>query len=177
MLLDEIFDTSKPHLYLDMDGVQADFFRAWAECETVHHYKHIKDPEEAILRLANSGAESVENFFATLQPLPGGQEIVTWLRQHRIPFTVLSAPLRKEGAASVRGKLTWLDRYNPGTSDSAIFTGAKYKYAVTDGRPNVLVDDFGKYLDAWKKAGGIAIKHEDSNTQATIRALEKIYLH
>lgn len=167
---------SVPHLYLDMDGVQADFFGAWAEYENVHHYKHITDPEEAILRLANSGSKSVENFFATLKPLPGGQQIIAWLHQHKIPFTVLSAPLRKEGAASIRGKKTWLDRYNPGTSGSAIFTSAKYKYALDqDQQPSVLVDDFGKYLNAWSGAGGIAVKHEDANTDATIAALEKIY--
>ena len=164
-----------PHLYLDMDGVQADFFGAWARFEKVHHYKHINDPEEAILRLANSGSDSVENFFATLEPLAGGQRIVEWLKQHNIPFTVLSAPLRKEGEASIRGKRTWLDRYNPGTSGSAIFTSAKYKYAKKGGQANVLVDDFGKYINEWQKAGGIAVKHEDHNTDATIKQLAEIY--
>jgi hypothetical protein len=164
-----------PHLYLDMDGVQADFFGAWAELERVESYKHISNPEEAIMRLANAGSESVERFFATLKPLSGGQRIIAWLHQHDIPFTVLSAPLRKEGAASIRGKKTWLDRYNTGSSSTAIFTSAKYKYATRNGQPNVLVDDFGKYLDAWSSAGGIAVKHEDANTDATIDALTKIY--
>ena len=164
-----------PHLYLDMDGVQADFFGAWAELERVESYKHISDPEEAIMRLANAGSRAVEHFFATLKPLTGGQRIIAWLHQHDIPFTVLSAPLRKEGAASIKGKKTWLDRYNVGTSSTAIFTSAKYKYATRDGQPNVLVDDFGKYLDAWRGAGGTAVKHEDANTDATIHELEKIY--
>ena len=34
-------DNAMPHLYLDMDGVQADFFGRWAEIEKVEHYKHI----------------------------------------------------------------------------------------------------------------------------------------
>jgi hypothetical protein len=176
MLIAEIADKPVPHLYLDMDGVQADFFGAWAELERVENYKQISDPEEAILRLANSGSASVEHFFDSLKPLTGGQRIIAWLHQHKIPFTVLSAPLRKEGAASIKGKKTWLDRYNPGTSNTAIFTSAKFKYALDqDQQPNVLVDDFGKYLDAWSSAGGIAVKHEDANTDATIRELEKIY--
>ena len=33
----------------------------------------------------------------------------------------------------------------------------------------------GKYLNAWSEAGGIAVKHEDANTDETIRQLEKIY--
>ena len=32
-----------PHLYLDMDGVQADFFGAWANSHNVKNYKEIPD--------------------------------------------------------------------------------------------------------------------------------------
>jgi len=171
----EDIDNPMPHLYLDMDGVQADFFGRWAEFEKVEHYKHITNPEEAIMRLARSGPENVYHFFRDLKPLSGGQQIITWLRKNKIPFTVLSAPLRMEGQASIKGKKEWLDNYNPGTSGNAIFTSAKYKYATTSRVANVLVDDFGKYLNAWSDKGGIAVKHEDQNTQHTIEQLEKIY--
>jgi 5'(3')-deoxyribonucleotidase len=164
-----------PHLYLDMDGVQADFFGRWAEIEKVIHYKHITNPEEAIVRLAKTGPDNVYHFFRDLEPLNGGQQIIAWLNKNKIPFTVLSAPLRMEGQASIKGKKEWLDNHNPGTSGNAIFTSAKYKYATSNGQANVLVDDFGKYLDAWSKAGGIAVKHEDDNTDHTIQMLEKIY--
>jgi len=177
--LSEDADVAKeqlPHLYLDMDGVQADFFHAWAQWERVHHYKDIPDSEESITRMSSQGPEFVEKFFATLPQLAGGRAIVQWLHQHRIPFTVLSAPLRGNHEASIRGKRAWLDQYVPGSSAEAIFTPAKFKYATANGKPNVLVDDFGKYINSWRDAGGIAIKHEDANTANTIRALEEIYL-
>jgi 5'(3')-deoxyribonucleotidase len=174
MKIDEL-SKKMPHLYLDMDGVQADFFSRWAEIEKVTHYKDITNPEEAIVRLAKSGPELVYQFFRDLDPLQGGQQILAWLTKNKIPFTVLSAPLRIEGKASINGKKEWLDNHNPGTSNNAIFTSAKYKYATTGGQPNVLVDDFGKYLNAWSNAGGIAVKHEDGNTNHTINELEKIY--
>ena len=164
-----------PYLYLDMDGVQADFFQAWAAFENVHHYKHITDHEESIVRLASTGPESVYKFFRDLKPLAGGDAIVSWLKKNNIPYTVLSAPIRIEPEASKRGKREWLDAHNPGTSTDAIFTSAKYKYATADGQPNVLVDDFSKYLDAWTEHGGIAVKHSDETTQNTIQQLEKIY--
>ena len=165
-----------PHLYLDMDGVQADFFGAWAKRHNLTHYKEIPHPENAINELANSSPEEVYNFFHDLKPLKGGMRIIQWLHQHKIPFTVLSAPLRGPYASSsVQAKKDWLDKHNPGTSNNAIFTSAKYKYAKKDGEQNVLVDDFGKYLDAWSNADGIAVKHEDSNTNHTINELEKIY--
>lgn len=171
-------DTSKkmPHLYLDMDGVQADFFGAWAKRHGLKHYKEIPHPEQAINELASSGPEEVYNFFRDLDPLQGGQQIINWLHKNKIPFTVLSAPLRGAYAKnSIQGKKDWLDEFNPGTSGNAIFTSAKYKYAKNGDDVNVLVDDFGKYLDAWDNAGGIAVKHEDSNTNHTIKELEKIY--
>lgn len=164
-----------PHLYLDMDGVQADFFGAWADLNGVPHYKHITDPEAAIVQLASTGYKKVYEFFRNLEPLPGGIQIIHWLHRNKIPFTVLSAPLRIEGPASVQGKKDWLDEHNPGASARAIFTSKKYKYAMSNGQPNVLVDDFGKYLTMWSDAGGIAVKHEDENTQATIKALADIY--
>jgi len=170
--------TRRPHLYLDMDGVQADFFSAWARLFGKERYKDIGDKparEASIQELSNRGPEFVERFFATLPVLPSFAALLRWLRDHDIEFTVLSAPLRGNEEASIRGKLAWLDRHNPGTSDRAIFTGDKQRYAVTQGQPNVLVDDFKKYVAAWRDAGGIGILHRDNNLKATLDQLDKIY--
>ena len=175
-LLENTKEEKMPHLYLDMDGVQADFFGAWANSHNVKTYKEIPDTEESINQLAASGEDKVYNFFRDLAPLAGGNQIVNWLKQHNIPYTVLSAPLRgKYADNSIQAKKDWLDEFNPETSQDAIFTQGKHKYAITNGKPNVLVDDYSKYLNAWQEAGGIAVKHEDSNTAHTIHELEKIY--
>lgn len=164
-----------PHLYLDMDGVQADLFHAIAKRENVPHWDDIPDQNEAITRLSLKGPYEVYQLFRELEPLPGGQEIIKWLHKNKIPFTVLSAPLRNEPQASIEAKRDWLDQYNPGTSENAIFTKRKFRYATTDGRPNVLVDDFNYYLQSWAEAGGIAVKHSDATTEYTIKQLNKIY--
>lgn len=170
-----------PHLFLDMDGVQADFFGAWSKRSGVDHWKAISNKEAEIEELAHSSAQQVYDFFFDLEPLAGGIKVISWLRRNNIPYTVLSAPLRGPFKdASVKAKKDWLDKYHPGSSSNAIFTDQKYKHAMDGGRPNVLVDDFGKYLSAWSNAGGIAVKHEDQyedpNTgEHTIEKLEKIY--
>ena len=178
----EVVETKKmPHLYLDMDGVQADFFGAWADKHNVPHWKAIQDKEGEIEELANSSAEQVYDFFYKLKPLKSGMQIIAWLQKHNIPYTVLSAPLRGPYAdASKQAKRDWLDKYHPGSSGNAIFTSAKYKHALTNGEPNVLVDDFGPYLQKWSDAGGITVKHEDefevpNAGEETIRKLEQIY--
>lgn len=162
-----------PHLYLDMDGVQADLFQRVAELENVPHWDDIADQNEAITRLSLQGPESVYRLFRDLNPLPGGQVIIKWLHDNKIPFTVLSAPLRNEAEASKRAKRDWLDEFNPGSD--AIFTKSKFKYAISEGQPNVLVDDFNYYLNSWSEAGGIAVKHSDASTEHTIMQLNKIY--
>lgn len=164
-----------PHLYLDMDGVQADLFHRVAELENVEHWDDIPDQNDAITRLSLKGPLEVYQLFRDLKPLQGGQVIIKWLHDNKIPFTVLSAPLRNEPQASIDAKRDWLDQYNPGSSENAIFTKRKFKYAVTDGTQNVLVDDFNYYLQSWADAGGIAVKHSDGSTEHTIKQLEKIY--
>ena len=180
-ILRENSESKMPHLFLDMDGVQADFFGAWSKRSGVGHWKAIADKEADINQLANSSDKEVYNFFANLKPLSGGMQVISWLRKNKIPYTVLSAPLRGPFKdASVRAKKDWLDKYHPGASSNARFTDQKFKYAKEGGIANVLVDDFGKYLNAWKDAGGIPVKHEDQyedpdTGSRTIAKLEKIY--
>jgi 5'(3')-deoxyribonucleotidase len=170
-----------PHLYLDMDGVQADFFGAWADKHNVSHWKSIQNKENEIEALANSTPEQVYSFFRNLRLLKGGKEIIDWLQTNTIPYTVLSAPLRGPYAEdSKQAKRDWLDEHHPGSSANAIFTSQKHKYAVIDGVQNVLVDDFGPYCQKFSDAGGIVVKHEDeaevpTAASDTIAQLEKIY--
>ena len=183
-LKDDVGDT-QPHLYLDMDGVQADFFGAWAKWyskktgKQISSYRDIGDAEAqlaSIMELTNQGPQFVEQFFAKLEPLRGFASVLSWVKQNNIPYSVLSAPLRGNNEASIKGKKSWLAKHNPG-SVQEIFTGRKESYAINKQtkQPNVLIDDHGKYIDRWTGKGGIAIKHTDRNPQATIQALEKIY--
>ena len=180
-ILKEDEEKKMPHLYLDMDGVQADFFGAWSKRSGVEHWKAIADKEKEINELAHSNPKDVYDFFRDLEPLKGGMQVIAWLHKNKIPYTVLSAPLRGPySQASIKAKRDWLDQYHPGSSSDAIFTQNKATYAMTGGVPNVLVDDFGKYLNAWSGAGGIAVKHEDEYEDAAtgahnIEKLEKIY--
>lgn len=182
MRIDQV---TQPHLYLDMDGVQADFFSAWAQWHNrkfdqshVERYKDIGSKEQrerSITELSAEGPEFIQEFFATLPPLPGGQRLVAWLKKHRIPFTVLSAPLRGMNEPSIAGKRIWLNQHNPGTANTAIFTGDKARMATQGNRANILVDDFKKYINAWDAAGGIGILYRDDRVDDVIQQLATIY--
>lgn len=181
----EVTGQHRPHLYLDMDGVQADFFTAWAQWhaqhfdqEHVQRYKDIGDREareQSISELNRESPEFIEHFFATLPVLPNFPRLLEFLNTNNIEFTVLSAPLRGNEEASIRGKRAWLDKHNSGASATAIFTADKGRYARHGGKPNVLVDDFKKYVKAWTDHGGIAVLHRDNNVGATLDQLRSIY--
>jgi hypothetical protein len=165
-----------PHLYLDMDGVQADLFHEVSRrIGTNWHDLPDQEKDDAFTQLSSQGPDTAYALFRILPALPGGAKIITWLHEHNIPYTVLSAPLRNEGEASIRGKKDWLDDHYPGSSETALFTKRKFKYATTNGRPNVLVDDYNYYLHSWSEHGGIAVKHSEDSTDHTIKQLEKIY--
>ena len=108
--------------------------------------------------------------------LQGFNTVLSWIKQNNISYSVLSAPLRGNNEASIKGKKSWLAKHNPG-SVQEIFTGRKESYAINKQtkQPNVLIDDHGKYIDRWTARGGIGIKHHNTNPQATIEALKKIY--
>ena len=170
-----------PHVYLDMDGVQCAFDSAVEKRIGMPRREARQKHEDEIEQLAHGSPEEVYKFFATLDQLPGGKKITDWLQQNRIPYTILSAPLRGPySQASIDGKLEWLNNHTPGAVRGAIFTQDKHVYAVTGGKPNVLIDDYGVKIKAWMAAGGIAIKHEDEietpdAAERTINQLEKIY--
>jgi hypothetical protein len=182
--------TKMPTLYLDMDGVQADFFTQWARWHgsktgtPITKYKEIGDKqqrEESIKMMQQEGPEFVYKFFATLPVLDGFNELIRWISSNDIPCVILSAPLRSSPddreklvtQASIRGKKDWLAKHNPNLP--AIFDGQKEKYAMKGGHPNVLVDDFKKYIDAWTAKGGIGILHRWMDPSSTIARLEEIY--
>ncbi len=100
----DIEQNKMPHLFLDMDGVQADFFTQWARWwsnkmndPNIQWYKDIGDKEQreiSIAALQAEGPDFVYEFFATLPVLSGCAEILNWISKNNVPCTVLSAPLR-----------------------------------------------------------------------------------
>jgi len=184
MKINEFFENEKlPHVFLDMDGVQCDLAGALQEAIGVSHDEAKEKTEDEIERLAHSSPNSVYDFFANLDQLPGGKKITDWLNSNNISYTILSAPLRGSYAASsVEGKKAWLAKHTPDVVSTALFAHDKHKHALDGGRPNILIDDYYKKIKAWSDAGGIAIQHEDEYkvpdaAERTIKRLEEIFFN
>jgi hypothetical protein len=183
MKIKELFEdiNKKPHVFLDLDGVQTDFAGGVnVELGLSREEAKLKTEDE-INRLAHSSPKIVREFFANLKPLSSGLKIVNWLNSNNIPYTILSAPLRGPYAkASIMGKMEWLQKHTPRAVKGAIFKHDKHQHAKDGGRPNILIDDYGKKIKAWEQAGGIGIKHEDQYevpdaAERTINRLKEIF--
>lgn len=184
MKINELLENKKlPHVFLDLDGVQADFDGGIQKDIGVSHEVAKQKTEDGIERLAHSSHQVVFDFFANLKQLPGGKKITDWLNSNDIPYTILSAPLRGPYAEdSIKGKLAWLKKHTPNAVKGAIFKHAKHEHALDGGRPNILIDDYYKKIKAWDDAGGIAIQHEDeykvpNAAEKTIKRLEQIFFN
>ena len=114
--------------------------------------------------------ENDEKFWAELPWAEGGEELWSYISKFD-PY-ILTAPMKGEG--SKRGKELWVkENLNPIKSPKKIFMShEKYNWAVVDGKPNILIDDFEINTIPWEKHGGIAILH--TNTSDTIQELEEL---
>lgn len=154
-------------IYLDMDGVIADFFGAIANKFGVDHWKTIQDREIAFASLANT------DFFNTIPCFFDGKTnlsalIVDHVKHfawhEEIEWGICSSPMRGDTMNSAYWKRIWLERmgFAPSLVENMVFTSNKHKYATSklDYRPNILIDDKPENIYRWEQAGGIGIRFQ-----------------
>lgn len=163
-----------PHVFCDMDGVLADFYKGMERemgvgRDDVSEYLHNKDAWDII-------AKKKPHLFAALPLLPGAKTLISGLIDHRdrdhIKLSILTAipeqwhsiPLMKK--ISTTDKVQWITRFFPDipAANVLVVTRAdKQRYAhsqVAIGNPRpVLIDDFAKNIREWNRANGMGILH------------------
>jgi hypothetical protein len=151
-----IKDTTVPMIYVDLDGVLADFQSGFAEYDN------------DINQLAAAGKKEIYQFYKNLPMLPDGEKLIAYLVNRGLPFTILTAPLRpyngdRRGTiASERAKKAWVRKHlGPQHEKSAIVNSDKYHWATSHGVPNILIDDMTRNTMPWKQRGGLPILHRD----------------
>lgn len=156
-----------PEVYVDMDGVLADFFGQWAKLDHKDHYKDIDNPE-AKLALVREHPD----FWIKLPVLQNAGKLMGYIKKNFGHYHICSSPLAGDPNCEPQ-KRAWVKKHlSSFPPDSVIITENKAAYATqADGTPNILIDDFGKNVAAWEAAGGIAIKHKDYKIDRTLKEL------
>jgi len=148
--------TSK--VYVDMDGVIADFFTALAEFRKVNHWK---DQGEITLDTSIKELRGT-NFFETLPVFPFAKKLVDLVKSYTGgDYYINTSPLRDDLENSRKYKTKWLEKHDFKPND-IIVTKRKESYAVDKqtGIPNILIDDRPKNLEKWVARGGIGIRYQ-----------------
>ena len=113
-----------------------------------------------------------KNFWANLDWMPNAKRLYDFIIRYE-PH-ILSAYSTKD-ANSRKGKMNWLRKEAKLTQKSRIhlvLREDKQKFAMTNGKPNLLIDDYIKNVNEWKAVGGVAIHHTSgSNTIAELKRL------
>ena len=151
------------HLYLDCDGVLADFERGVEALLGMNaaDYQQRHGRGSFWKKLATS-----RDFYDRLEELPDARELFDGVK-HLHPTILTGLPLGKWAAPQ---KQRWAARHFPGVP--IITTMARDKHLHM--RPgDVLVDDRDLHRGLWEKAGGIFVHHRDA--RSTLHQLAQLY--
>ena len=159
----------KPVVYIDMDGVLADFFGGVEKLYGVQHWKDLSKDNKLDLKQEVINRITGTDFFATLPEFPTADQLITMVKKFTGgTFSILTSPLRGDHEISSKYKKLWIGQHieNP---EQTIITGRKESYAKdkASGTPNILIDDRPVNIERWQNAGGYGILYQANRDPLT----------
>ena len=160
----------EPIVYVDMDGVLADFFGGVEKLYGVEHWKDLtSSKDEGGLKQEVINRITGTDFFATLPEFPTSDQLIAMVKKFTGgTFSILTSPLRGDHENSTKYKKLWINQHiaNP---EQVIVTGRKEAYAKdkASGTPNILIDDRPTNIERWQNAGGYGILYQANRDQLT----------
>ena len=160
----------EPIVYVDMDGVLADFFGGVEKLYGVEHWKELtSNKDEGGLKQEVINRITGTDFFATLTEFPTSDQLIAMVKKFTGgTFSILTSPLRGDHENSTKYKKLWINQHiaNP---EQVIVTGRKEAYAKdkASGTPNILIDDRPTNIERWQNAGGYGILYQANRDQLT----------
>ena len=154
----------KPQLFLDCDGVLADFDRA---AKKLFGMPPWQAEEELGSRQFWSRIHGQKTFYRSLPLKPDARLLFDAVAPLH-PVILTGCPI---GGWAEPQKVEWAAEHFPGTEIITCMSREKYLHMQPG---DVLVDDYLKYRDLWQEADGIFIHH--TSAKSTIAALKRIGL-
>ena len=167
-LYNEAMET-KPIVYLDMDGVLADFFGGVEKLYGVSHWKELTSDKTKDLKKEVINRITGTDFFATLPKFSTADALIDMVKDFTGgKFSINTSPLRGDNENSGKYKKVWVSNNIP-QPDTMIITGRKETYArdKASGTPNILIDDRPINIEKWQAAGGHGILYQANRDPLT----------
>lgn len=174
MQLYELETTVKsPILYVDMDGVLADFYGPFNRMAGVSSWKDAsKDTVSQVLK----DITKQKDFWINLDVLSDVPKLMSAIKSlFGGEYKILSKALAGDRRVVAQKKQWVQQNLQPQPNETIIMpaTADKGRYAVqADGTPNILIDDFGYNINKWRTAGGIGIQHTNGAVNTTVDKLK-----
>jgi 5'(3')-deoxyribonucleotidase len=167
-IITEAEGRARPIVYVDMDGVLADFFGEVAREHDVEYWREIHRKDLGIDQIAQE-----PGFFKMLPELPNAGRLIKGVIDLASYYSILSSPLMSNVEESSKEKMQWLQRHLKNHQPQAvIFDHEKYKYAQQpDETPNILIDDWDTNIKLWEANGGIGILYKPENCKEALHKL------
>ena len=168
-LYNEAMGDSKPIVYIDMDGVLADFFGGVEKLYGVGHWKELNADNKLDLKQEVINRISGTDFFATLPKFESSSELISMVKEFTGGnFSINTSPLRGDNENSAKYKKLWIQN-NIEQPDEIVITGRKESYAKdkASGTPNILIDDRPVNIQRWQGAGGYGILYQANRDSLT----------
>ena len=168
-LYNENMEDAKPIVYLDMDGVLADFFGGVEFLYGVDHWKELTNDKTKDLKKQVIDRITGTDFFAVLPKFPTADALIDMVKKFTGgKFSINTSPLRGDHENSAKYKKVWISN-NIEQPDDIIVTGRKESYAKDKGTgtPNILIDDRPINIQRWQAAGGYGILYQANRDSLT----------
>jgi hypothetical protein len=158
-------------IYLDMDGVIANFSKRYEELfgalpagERRGQAHFDKNWDDFVLG----------NNFTLLEQMPDAQELIEFVFSLGVPVEILSSSGGTKYHDAVRAqKIEWLSKHNLFVPKN-IVPGGHLKGRYSYGNPwNILIDDTPRVIENYRKSGGTGILH--TSAKDTIEQLKKLH--
>ena len=167
-------NTNDYYIYLDMDGVVADFDKRFKDLSGFLPNDFVdKYGKNAFWDLIDE--KHKVSFWRGIEVMPGAKKLVDFVSKY--PYEMLTAPSVKK--QSVIGKSLWI-RDKVGTlypsQPKVTYRAAKEKHNVKSDltKNDILIDDKKSTIDSWNAKGGTAIFYQ--NADQVINDLQKLGL-
>ncbi len=171
-LYNEDMEDGKPIVYLDMDGVLADFFGGVEKMYGVEHWKQLTNDKTKDLKKEVIDRITGTDFFATLPKFSTADGLIEMVKKFTGgKFSINTSPLRGDHENSAKYKKLWISN-NIEKPDDIVVTGRKESYATDKGTgtPNILIDDRPVNIQRWQSAGGYGILYQaNRNSLDTVK--------
>jgi len=168
--------TPETKIYLDLDGVLADFFAEYAKLAGIPSGKYRDIPPAKQDPTLNKMVGT--DFFARLPKFDTADSLVQLVLSYVPEYCICSSPLRGDFKNSEHWKRVWISKQLSPQPADIVITSTKEKYAVNaDGSPNILIDDRGTNINKWISQGGIGIKYQadEDSLNTVVQGLEHAY--